>query len=1319
MPPRSLASLAALALLGAGGFCFAQEPKFQSKVITAQTPGHAIEIDVDLTGAKELFLVVTDGGDGFTADWADWAEPRLVTAAGEKKLTELKWKSAAAAWGNVGLNKNAEGNGLKIAGKPVEYGIGTHANSVIGFDLPAGTTRFKARGGIDNGGSDQGKSSSVQFLVYTQKPAIQVAQAGGPVATGSREPKDAVTGLDVAEGLEVTLFSSEASKPAMLNPTSIDIDHLGRVWVCEVVNYRHRNGERKEGDRILILEDTDGDGVADKQTVFHQGKDVDSAHGICVLPTPSGKGTKIIVSCGDSVFFLHDEDGDLKSDKKELLFTGIGGTQHDHGIHAFHFGPDGKLYFNFGNEGKQIKDKHGKQIVDLAGNEVTAARKPYQEGMVFRCNMDGSEFETLGWNFRNNWEIAVDSFGTLWQSDNDDDGNKGVRINYVMEYGDYGYKDQFTGAGWQSPRTNMETEIPLKHWHLNDPGVVPNLLQTGAGSPTGICIYEGDLLPEVFRNQMIHCDAGPNVVRAYPVKKSGAGYTAETVNILTGARDNWFRPSDVCVAPDGSLIVADWYDPGVGGHRMGDADRGRLFRVAPPKTPYKFPKVDVSTVEGAITALKSPNEATRYLAWTALYEMGAKAETALKQTFELEPKPHHRARALWLLSLLKEKGLVYVSKALQDTNSDIRIAAVRAARELVDDGLANVSVETAVGEQRLVVSFEEMVVRSQLRDVLTSKPLSPAVLREVCVFLRHSKSSLKPRFWAELATRHDGRDRWYLEALGIGAGADWDACLNAWMQLINDKWETTAGRDIIWRSRSKQTPGLLAKVIAESSTTAEDCPRYLRAFDFLTGSEKDDTLIQLAFGSFGDAAKTKFVNTEAISRLKGFDVTKNPAQKVALNRVLDGLKGDPQFIALVEKFNVTDRFPELLALAQAKPDDQIGIDAVKVLLDKKANELLSAALASDKDKGRVALATATALSNSGDANASPLLLPVVKNDKAPADLRRQAIKGAARSKAGATEVLKLAESKAFDDTFAPALSAALQAAPLDAAQKTLVAKLFPAPAGKDAKPLPPLDELAKLKGNAGNGQKLYATTGKCATCHVVNGEGKDVGPNLSEIGAKLSRQAMFESIVFPSAGISHNYEAWTIVLSNGTSQTGLVVSEDGEKLSLKGNDALVRTIAIKDIEERQKNSISLMPADLAKLLSQDEMADIVEYLVTLKKATVPVKAAVVPAGEKLGKKISVNFRRIPLQDAIAFVAQEVGVTIEINGDALKAGGYTKNMPQDFTTADTPAKEVLLRIIRKYASGRPDGTMVVAEREGILFLTTAAVAASEKQTILLK
>ena len=301
--------------------------------------------------------------------------------------------------------------------------------------------------------------------------------AAVPFATAApdqRDPKNAVAGIDVYPGLEATLFASE---PALTNPTNIDIDHRGRVWVCDVANYRGHAGERPEGDRILILEDTNGDGKSDKSTVYYQGKDMISPMGICVL------GNKVIVSASPNIFVFTDENGDDKPDKKELMFTNVGAPQHDHSAHSFVFGPDGKLYWNFGNTGHQVHDKNGKIVVDKAGNEVRDNGRPYRQGMVFRCNLDGSEFEVLAHNFRNNYEVCVDSFGNIWQSDNDDDGNRGVRINYVMEGGNYGYTDELTGAGWQSPRTNIEKEIPARHWHQNDPGVVPNLLITGSGSP--------------------------------------------------------------------------------------------------------------------------------------------------------------------------------------------------------------------------------------------------------------------------------------------------------------------------------------------------------------------------------------------------------------------------------------------------------------------------------------------------------------------------------------------------------------------------------------------------------------------------------------------------------------------------------------------------------------------------------------------------------------------------------------------------------------------------------------------------------------------
>jgi hypothetical protein len=289
----------------------APKPLFQSKVITKDTPNHSVDIDVSLEGAKELFLVVTDGGNGFAADWADWAEPRLILADGsEKKLTEVEWKAAQSGWGSVRVNSNCEGQTMRSAGKAIEYGIGTHANSVIAFNLPAGTKRFKARGALDEGGTKQG-STSVEFRVYTENPGPIAASAA---AGASHEPADSTEQLDVHPELIVQLFASE---PLLLSPSSIDIDHRGRVWVCEVVNYRKHNGERAEGDRILILEDTDGDAKADKSTVFHQGRDVDSAHGICVL------GNKALISCGDDVFWLIDDNGDDKADRKELMFTKI------------------------------------------------------------------------------------------------------------------------------------------------------------------------------------------------------------------------------------------------------------------------------------------------------------------------------------------------------------------------------------------------------------------------------------------------------------------------------------------------------------------------------------------------------------------------------------------------------------------------------------------------------------------------------------------------------------------------------------------------------------------------------------------------------------------------------------------------------------------------------------------------------------------------------------------------------------------------------------------------------------------------------------
>lgn len=794
--------------LGKAGSGPIVKPLYRSELVTTATPNHAVDIKVDLKGARQLVLVVEDGGNGYGCDWANWENPVLKGDGWTKSLNELKWKSATAEWGKVHVNLNAIGEPMRSNGRVIKTGIGTHSKSTIVFDLPEGTLSFEARGCLDEGGTAQadGKATSVRFAVFTAVPTA--SEGAGEL---ERHPDLAVSGLKIGDGMVATLAASE---PQLYSLTNLDVDHRGRVWVCEVMNYRKHANKRPEGDRILILEDTDQDGIMDKQKVFYQGRDVDSAMGICVL------GNKVIVSATPKVLVFTDEDGDDKPDSKSILFDNTGQPQHDHSVHSFLFGPDGKLYWNFGNTGKAVHDAAGKLVTDIAGNDVVDNGKPYYGGMIFRCDVDGSNFEVLAHNFRNNYELSVDSYGRMWQSDNDDDGNKGVRINFILEYGNYGYKDELTGAGWRAERTGMASEIPLRHWHLNDPGVVPNLLQTGAGSPTGIAFYEGDLLPERFRNEVIHCDAGPNIVRAYPATKSGAGFTAEIDNIAEGI-DKWFRPADVCVAPDGSIFVTDWYDPGVGGHNMQDLQRGRLFRIAPPDSKYDVPEVDVSTLSGAIAALKSPNLSTRFLAWTALRDLGGDAESELLNLFQ-NGLPHERARALWLLAKIDGKTSHYLSVASQDKNEDIRAMTLRIARQSDVDLLEVAS--------------------------MLSKDESPQVRREVLVALRFLKGDAANKLWASLAMKHDGKDRWYLEALGIAADLDWEGRFSAWLGMVGDQWNTPAGRDIVWRSRSRSAPALLAEILLDKNTKEEEQPRYLRAFDYHSGPEKEAALEAILLG---------------------------------------------------------------------------------------------------------------------------------------------------------------------------------------------------------------------------------------------------------------------------------------------------------------------------------------------------------------------------------------------------------------------------------------------------------------------------------------
>jgi len=1150
-----------------------ETPKSPKALITTGTVHEQpVPIKIELKDAKELYLVVNDAGDGISADWADWVSPVLLTSDGKRlKLTDLTPKLAKSGWNKVNVDKNAGGQEMKVKGVTVT-GIGTHAPSMIAYDLPKGVIGFEAQAAMDDGGLKQGSGATAIFQVYSEKPSDEVleSKAAGSSAMkpyGLEAAKDGMSTFTTPEGLHAALFAAE---PMIQNPTNIDIDERGRVWATEAVNYRKWSKLRPEGDRIVVMESTKGDGLADKETVFYQGPELEAPLGICVLP--QAKGTKVIVSDAPNVWLFTDTTGNGVADKKELLLTGISGVQHDHGIHAFSFGPDGKFYFNMGNAGKQLHGPDGKPIVDLAGNVVSDVGKPYRQGMVLRCDFDGeklSNFETLAWNFRNNYEVCVDSFGTLWQSDNDDDGNKGVRINYVMEYGNYGYTDEMTGAGWQVARTNLEPEIPFRHWHQNDPGVIPNLLQTGAGSPTGILINEGSLLGPRFTNQIIHCDAGPRVVRAYPVTNSGAGYKAEIVDILTST-DSWYRPDDDAIAPDGSLFVSDWYDPGVGGHAMGDHDaatiRGRIYRVAPPSSKYVTAPIDLSSPAGAVAALQSPNKVTQYMAWQKLRAWGAEAEPELLKLWHSE-NPRFRARALHLLARIKGQDQKYVQYAITDKDPNIRITGIRIAREL---------------KLNIPVIVAEVV-----------KDPDPQVRRDASIALRGQQATEAATLWTSLANQHDGKDRWYLEALGIGAYGQEDRFFAEWLRSVGDKWNTPAGRDIIWRLRASATADYLAKIIADKATPEQETPRYLRAFDFIAASpEKTKALMHLA-----DLGQSQFVSEEALGRLKDADLNTNPELKSILAKTLAASKGQPQFIALVRDFKIKGQEPELLNVALDHPDDALAGEALQLILaDPEGQKIIQDALAGPKSDQVISL-----LGSSSKAHAVKALAKIVTSSKLPVPLRASAAKALARTQTGAKEILRLAENNQFPADLKLVATTALNLVQYPTL-KADIARLFPAPAALGGKPLPPIAELVKIKGDAAHGKALFERAeSSCITCHRVNDKGVDFAPALSEIGSKLPKEAIFESIIDPNAGISMGFETTQLETKDGTVAMGIVRSETKDELVLALPGGATNKFAKNQITKREKLKTSMMPSGLNQALSQQDLVDIVEYLASLKK----------------------------------------------------------------------------------------------------------------------
>ena len=969
-------------------------------------------------------------------------------------------------------------------------------------------------------------------------------------AQAQKSPEEELKTLKVPPGVEISLFAAE---PLITNPAAIDVDTQGRVWVVEIQNYRKA---QEPSEKIKVLEDTDGDGRADKVTVF--ADDLFAPMSVCVA------GDKVYVATSPDLWVYEDKNGDLKADgPPKKLLTGFGGRNHDHGAHSLVLGPDHKWWMSHGDTGFDVKGTDGSQI-------------KFRWGGMLRGELDGGKLETVAVNFRNPYEICVSSFGEPYCSDNDNDGNFSVRICWIMEGGNYGW------FGGPPPKVPPGTPFG-EHWHFRGhiTGFVPATLVTGFGSPCGICYYEGDALGRDFKNTPLHADAGPRELRAYPHQNAGYGQKAASRVWITSDGDNYFRPDDICAAPDGSLYVSDWYDGGVGGHAYNNPDQGRIFLVRP--SGKKLARVGkpgpYENIPDAIEGLKSPNLATQYLARERLLAEGQASVPALKGLLAVE-EPNYRARSLWVLDRIGGDARKLVVETLKNRDAAFRALAVRILRRHGEE----------YGEAVLAIADDT----------------SPEVRREVLLALPKLSGSQAEATLVKLASTYDGTDRYQLEAINIAAGsrkAELYAALEKAGQLSIDRIQ------LMQVLNPQAAAEFVVKSLSAPGVDDAERTKLLTHLAGIPSTEAAQAVLTVALdGKASGELRQSALNTLSANLASNWkDFKGSPELTTGMKSLLADPKLQLAALTAIGENQLGNLGGEVLALAAS---DKNLLAARRKAIEIAAQLRFGGAaaalekLAADKN----AEVRQTAVGALVDLQDWPAVKMLLAPGAAPAEVQADAVNRAMATSAGALALLKAIDDKSLAEPLAKTAIALATKHP-DSNVRVLYERFIPE--GERPKRLGEAikqADLLAMKGDEKRGEQIFfqSSAAQCKNCHRVRGAGATIGPDLSQIGKKYERGTLLETILDPSKAIAPEYIPYLLETESGQVYVGYLVEKTDEKVTLKDAQGKLISVAAGEIETLEPQKKSLMPELVLRDVTAQDAADLLAFLTSLKETLQPV-----------------------------------------------------------------------------------------------------------------
>ncbi len=986
---------------------------------------------------------------------------------------------------------------------------------------------------------------------------------GEPITTmqAPLSPAQSMKHIGVPEGFRLELFASEpeiGGKPICMN-----WDERGRLWIAETIDYPNELQPPGQGrDRIRICEDTDGDGRADKFTVF--------AEKLSIPTSLAFSNGGVIVHQAPDTLFLKDTDGDGKADERRVLFSGWGTSDTHAGPSNLNYGLDNWMY----------------GILGYSGFEGTVGGEPmkFRTGF-YRFKADGSKMEFLRNTSNNSWGVGISEEGVLFGSTANN--NPSVHMPIPNRF----YEQV---RGWSSAVLPMISETARMYPITEKVRQVDLHGRFTAGA--GHALYTARAYPPEYWNRTAFVtEPTGHLAAAFVIQPKGATYFSRNSWNLVAGRDEWVAPIMAEVGPDGQVWVIDWYNiivqhnPTPQGFKTGkgnayetdlrDKTRARIYRVVygEGKKPHRKTLAGVGP-EGLVEALKDDNMFWRRHAQRLLVERG-KADVAPQLTamvknrdmdaIGLNPGAIH---ALWTLHGLgamtvpDELAISALAAGLDHPSAGVRKAAADVLPRSGEVGAKLLLDSGAIDDDNMQTRLSALLALAEMEP-------SKAIAEALVVALDRAENVTDPILADALTSGLARHEDYVLDALGRGSGA---------------------------------------KTAGQNAAVTRDRNRILRIFGEHVGrGGKADSALKVARNLAGLPSNVADPILEGL--VTGWPAAARPADSPEIGAALAKLlatqsqSGQGRVVRLAKIWGTSSLSKQAREVAavflkqagdeSAKAEDRIAAAGQWIQLRGDEPEAIGALLdlITPRTDPAVAEGIVEAVSEAASDKAGEAIVSRI-GPFTPA-LKRAALAAVGRRTDGVKALLDALEQGTLPlSELALDQRTALAGYP-DSSIASRFRKVLEKGGGlPSADRQKVIEELAGVYRNTGDavaGKAVFVNN--CAKCHRHSGEGAAVGPDLTGM-AVHPKEELAVHILDPSRSVEGNYRAYTVATTDGRVLTGLMASESRTAVELLDAEAKTIRLPRSEIEEIAASTKSLMPEGFEKTISEKQLTDLLEFL---------------------------------------------------------------------------------------------------------------------------